>query len=121
MTEADHEMRDLFFDVAGAPMEAVAFRKRYKKRLSVVVSYLLGLAVGTEFVGINHNAGRGRIKIYETTVYVKSVGVLVCSSWSSSLRWARFTHLYVCVCAWLGAALWWRLRAWWALRKAAPK
>ncbi len=121
MTEADHEMRDMFFDVAGQPMEAAAFRKRYKTRRPIAVSHLLGLAVGTEFVGINHNAGRGRIKIYETTAYVKSAGVLVCSSWSSSLGWARFTHRYVCVCAWLGAAPWWRLRAWWALRKAAAK
>ena len=93
-------------------MGAAEFHKRYPCRTAVTYHDTLGLIIGTEFVGINHNTGRGRIQIYETTVYVKGTGrKLVCNSWSSSLRWARATHAVVCVAAWLGVAVWWHLRA----------
>jgi hypothetical protein len=104
-------MRQLFFDVAGQPMKAAAFRKRYPQRLHIVTTRLLGLVLCTEFVGINHNSERGRIKIYETTIHTTALGVLVRSSWSSSLLWARATHLAIMVRALLGGALWWRFRA----------
>ena len=108
---ADHEMREMFFDVAGAPMEAAAWRKRYPKRLLINATTVRGVRVRTEFVGINHNSGRGRIAIYETTVTTSADHVFVYTSWSGSLGWARVTQLATMVRAWLGFAWWWRWRA----------
>lgn len=111
MTVPDHDMRELFFDVAGQPMKAAAFRKRYPKRLLINATTVRGVVVRTEFVGINHNSERGRIKIYETTVHVSANHVHVYTSWSSSLLWARATQLFTMVRAWVGAAELWRLLA----------
>ncbi len=110
MTDADHEMREMFFDEAGAPMDPALFRKRYPTRLPIAVDELCGVLVVTEFVGINHNSGRGRIRIYETTGCLGG-GEFAYSSWSSSRLWARITHLWTLARAGAGVALWWRWRA----------
>ncbi len=109
-----HEMRELFFDVNGQPMGAVAFRKRYPKRVLINATTVAGVLVVTEFVGINHNSERGRPKIYETTVHTS--GVLVYTSWSGSLPWASATQTFTMVRALLGVAWWWRWRVWRAIK-----
>ena len=87
----------LYFDEACRPMEARTWQTLYPARLRVAVSKLPDLnVVCTEFVGINHNTGRGRPWIYQTWAVNKDRRLLV-DGWTSR-RWrARLLHLWTVI------------------------
>jgi hypothetical protein len=103
----------MFYDTAGVPMGADEFKEAYPERRHIMLWPLFGVVVGTDFVGINHAAGKGTPKIYETWVCVitRSGRVFVSSSWSGGLKRSVMLHGFTAVLVVFGGALWWRLRA----------
>lgn len=103
----------MFYDTAGEPMPPDEFKKAYPERKHILMWSLLGVVVGTDFVGINHAAGKGTPKIYETWVCVltRSGRVHVSSSWSGGLKRAGALHGCIALAVALGGCLWWRLKA----------
>ena len=114
----EHELRSSFYDPAGAPMDAAEFRKAYPARKHILLWSVLGVVVGTDFVGINHAPGRGTPKIYETWVCaITPAGrVLVSSSWTGGLRRSVTMHGCVALAVLFGGFAWWRFKAWRAVR-----
>lgn len=109
-----HKLRSSFYDPAGHVMEAVAFRKAYPARKHILMWPVLGVVVGTDFVGINHAASGGTPRIYETWVCaITPAGrVLVSSWWTGGLRRSVTMHGCVALAAALGGFVWWRFKAW---------
>ncbi len=97
-----HDMRAMFFDVDGRPMQPRAFRRKHKRRMALKVTETRGRVVVTEFVGINHRAGPGAPQIYETTVFRKSTGDIAYRAWTSGPRWARAKHVWTLLRIWFG-------------------
>lgn len=112
----DHDIRPLYFDVAGAEMPKAEFLKAYPMRLLIARTGVLGVLVSTEFVGIDHNHASERRRligwplIYETTATVQVEGFSVVRSfaWSGGFRRCKWWHALACVFAGVGGVLWWR-------------
>ncbi len=107
----DHDIRTLYFDVAGKPMTATAFREAYPARVLVHRTEAMRATVCTEFVGINHNqSAKGMPWIYETVATVNVEGFQVSRSfmWSGGFLRARCWHWLACTFALFGGVLWWR-------------
>ncbi len=121
--EPNVNVHDLFFDSSGKQIDRMQFYKRYPDgRKMIARDAVLGLAVSTEFVGINHNSDAdGAPWIYETVVQVD--GEVVYSKWSSHARTAVAEHVSAAWRVRLGGAVWWRARNYYqrarhALRRA---
>ena len=110
----EHELRSSFYDPAGAPMDAVEFRKTYPARTHIAMTPLFGVVIVTDFVGINHRAGKGTPKIYETwvAVLVRAGRVTVSSSWTGGMKRSVAIHACVVLAAACGGFAWWRFKAW---------
>ncbi len=103
----DHDIRTLYFDVAGKPMTATAFREAYPARVLIHRTEAMRASVCTEFVGINHNpSAQGMPWIYETVATVD--GVARTFMWSGGYVRARCWHWLACGFACVGGVLWWR-------------
>ncbi len=114
-----HDMRQLYYDVAGAPMAKDAWQKAYPARLPIARTQVLGALVCTEFVGLDHNAATDRRRlidipmIYETTATIQVQGFSVVRSfaWSGGFKRSKWWHAVACAFAFAGGVLWWRYLA----------
>ena len=106
----DHDIRPLYFDVAGAEMTKADFLKAYPARVPIARTRVMGALVCTEFVGINHRAAAGSPLIYETVVVVQveGFGVVRSFAWSGGFKRSKWWHALACVNACVGGGLWWR-------------
>ena len=112
----DHDIKPLFFDVAGAEMGKEAYLKAYPSRLTIARTKVWGADIHTEFSGIDHRPHAGRKPfidqplIYETcsTVQIACFRVTRTFMWSGGLKWSVFWHIVACAFAFVGGALWWR-------------
>lgn len=104
----DHDLQAPFYDVAGQPMDAKAFRAKYPARLTIAMRRVFGFTVHTQFVGINHRHDtRLEPHIYETVLLYR--GQIASSGWTCGYKRAKFVHwVSVLVCA--SGAAWLRLR-----------
>ena len=108
----DMRVHDLYFDLSGEKLDPETWHKIYPDgRVRIAREGVLGLALSTEFVGINHNPDPlGVPWIFETIVHVD--GDVVYSEWSSTREQAEYAHTWARWRTWVGGALVWRLGAW---------
>ena len=115
----DHDIRPLYFDVAGQPMDKPAWMKAYPARVLIASTQVWDTFVCTEFVGIDHakqteHAPRFHSPlIYETTATLQVQGFTLARSvmWSGGFKRARVWHFLACAFACVGGVLWWRYQA----------
>lgn len=103
-------LHEMFFDSAGKAVERDRFYKMYPDgRQRIARSAVFGLAVSSEFVGVNHNPDpNGAPWIYETIVLVD--GDIVYSKWTSSIDEAAWAHIDAKNRVRFGGFAWWRAR-----------
>jgi hypothetical protein len=109
-------LHELFYDLDGKPITAARHRDLFPQgRVTRELSQVLGVAISTEFVGINHNSdGDGKPWIFETIAQID--GDIMYSRWCSHEYGAVQTHAAVALASWVTLSLGWHL--WHQLRMA---
>lgn len=102
------QLLDLYFDIDGFTLEPLEWQERYPEgRLRLKRDSTFGVAISTEFVGVNHNPDPlGSPFIFETIAHVD--GDVVFSKWSGNKDDALRVHSSTLWRGRFGAGLVWR-------------